>query len=53
MIDIINVAGQIVANSSNSQEKVELLENLRERRNKLALEKIEALQREIANETYF
>ncbi|QMU99807.1 hypothetical protein F0310_05160 (plasmid) [Borrelia sp. A-FGy1] len=53
MIDIINVAGQIVANSSNSKDKKELLEKLREKRNQLALEKIQALQKEIDDEEYF
>ncbi|UGQ17908.1 BlyB family putative holin accessory protein [Borrelia sp. RT1S] len=53
MIDIINVAGQIIANSSNSHEKKELLEKLRAQRNKLATEKIEALKREMENESTF
>ncbi|WKC58468.1 BlyB family putative holin accessory protein [Borrelia sp. P9F1] len=53
MIDIINVAGQIISNSSDSHEKKELLEKLRAQRNKLAAEKIEALKREMANESTF
>ncbi|WP_445436385.1 BlyB family putative holin accessory protein [Candidatus Borreliella tachyglossi] len=53
MIDIIAISGEIIQNLSNEDTNKELLENLREERNKLVQAKINELQRGMEDETHF